>query len=215
MPKYIERIGGADLSSNPYYQNVKWIGNPANRYGTSYYQCTYWGYQRTQEIAEIRCTYLTGVGETRDICPKPMFKGSGFANAKDWYKNAIWDKTTKASEVRVGDIVCYGSSWGGGAGHVRIVERIEGNYMILSGANENYKGGVKFGIRVPITEGGGENASGLQGYIHNPFITFDEKPQEDSYKAKYEALRTEYDLYRQTVNSRVKEARKLLESVEG
>lgn len=212
MPKFIERIGGADLKTNPYYQDAKWIGNPSNRYGTSYYQCVYWAYQRTQEIAETRCTYLTGVGETRSLCPKPMFKGSGFANAKDWYRNAIWDKSV--NNPRVGDIVCYGSSWGGGAGHVRIVERIENNYMILSGANESFNGGVKFGIKVPITEGGGENASGLQGYIHNPFITIDEKPLEDSYKAKYEALRTEYDLYKQLVNKNVKQARELLESVE-
>lgn len=194
MPKFMERAGGADLLTNPYYNDVKWCCTRGYKLLGSAFQCTDWAFLRTQEIAECRCTYLWRQGEKADICTNPIFPNGGYPAAKYWYANSVWPKSV--DNPRVGDIVCYGSSWGAGHGHVRIIERIENNYMYLSGGNENYKGGAKFGIKAPITIGGGVNSVGLQGYIHNPFITNDNPVEEPDYKALYLETKTKLDQIR-------------------
>lgn len=191
MPKFSGRVGGGDLLTNPYYNDIKWCCTRGYKKLRTSFQCTDWVFLRSQEIAECRITYLWRQGEKADICTNPIFANGGYPEARCWYGNSVWPKSV--DNPRVGDIVCYGSSWGRGHGHVRIIERIEGNYMYLSGGNENYKGGAKFGIKVPITIGGGANATGLQGYIHNPFITIEKPTEEIDYKSLYFGLKAKYD----------------------
>lgn len=188
--KHTPRVGGADLNYNPYYNAPEWAcGKGCKQQGVNY-QCVQYLFQRVQEDCEKRVVYYTSRGESKSICEKPLFNRSGVGNGCEWYKDAKWSKTTNPSEVREGDIVCYGTGWGGGYGHVRYVEKIEGNYMYLSGGNETFNGGAKFNIKCIIAQGGGENATGLQGYIHNDLL---DQPKTKDYKSLYEEYKSKYE----------------------
>lgn len=198
--RHTPRIGGGDLKTNPYYNDPKWCWELGCKARGVNYQCTEFVFQRAQEDCEKRIVYFASGYETKDICPKPLFNQSGYHSAYLWYKDAIWPKTTKGSEARVGDIVTYGTGWGKGQGHVRYIERIEGNYMYLSGGNENYQGGGTFNIKQIIADGGGEDATGLQGYIHNALLDdnadlFINKDVEPDYKELYFALKKKVDAF--------------------
>lgn len=189
--KFVSRIGGADLNVNPYYNDNKWcLGRGVKAMGTNY-QCVAWAFQRTQEIAECHCVYDDNYGVSKNDCENPMFPYKRIPNGKEFYHDTLWSKSV--DNPREGDIVCYGSSWGGSYGHVRIIEKIDGNYMYLSGGNENFQGGAKFNIKAPITIGGGASATGLQGYIHNPFLVGFDNEKEIDYKELYEKTKVELD----------------------
>lgn len=183
MVDFVERKFIGNIPTNKYYNDQTMVGKTGGyQIKGGKLECVNYAMGRTCEIAERKCVYYKKLNETIADCDNPIFDG-GYENAKHWFANSKWPKTTNPNEVRCGDIVCYGSSWGNGYGHVRIVERIEGNYMFLSGGNEDGKGQIRFGIKCPISVGGGENATGLQGYIHNIHINV---PKEEiDYKALY------------------------------
>lgn len=192
MPKFTRRQGGADLKTNSYYNDPKYCG--IYPFATSFVQCALWAICRSGEIAEVPITAYNGISNRTDIL-KPIFKRNGYGNAKEWWGDTLWEKTTKADEVRPGDIVCYGSSWGGGYGHVRIVEKIDDNYFYCSGGNEDGKGSlnsIKYNIKIAKLNGG--SLTGLMGYIHNPFITTNEV-DEVNYKELYEKEKVQKEYY--------------------
>jgi|GEM_PF-6424579 len=51
--------------------------------------------------------------------------GNVFGNGRDWYNNqtalAAYTQVSAGSKAQKGDVACWGSSWGGGYGHVAIV----------------------------------------------------------------------------------------------
>lgn len=178
--KFTERVGFSDGLTNPYFNNKDYVGSTG---GYAYckengktYQCVNYVIGRQTEISEQKICYYG----SQTPCKKPLFNRKGYGNAKEWWDSCLWEKSL--DNVQLGDIVVYGSSWGGGFGHVRVVEKIQDNYMYLSGGNEDGKGSVKFNIKVPITKGGGSNAKGLMGYIHNPYLN------KVDYEAKYKEL---------------------------
>lgn len=183
MPEFTRRVGGADLKTNPYYNDPKYCG--IYPFATSYIDCVLWAICRSGEIAEQPITAYNGISNRSDIL-KPIFKRNGYGHAKYWWDDAIWEKTIKADEVKLGDIVCYGSSWGGGYGHVRIVEAIDDNFFYCSGANEDGKGSlnsIRYNIKIAKLNGG--SSTGLMGYIHNPFISSSQDISESEYKNLY------------------------------
>ena len=166
MPQFIRRKGANDLEINPYYNDPKYVGKGGYYKDNPSYYCVNW-IGRVCEISETRVTYFGDDEPPQNT----MFNRKGYGDACEWYTRTLWNKTTKANEVKVGDVVCYGTAWGNGYGHIRVVEGIYDDYLICSGANEDGKGSVRFDIRIDKNDGGGDNATGLMGYIHNPHIT--------------------------------------------
>ena len=198
MPKFTRRQGGADLKTNSYYNDPKYCG--IYPFATSYIDCVLWAICRSGEIAEVPVTAYTSsnISKRKDIM-KPIFTRNGYGHAKEWWNDTIWDKTIKADEVKLGDIVCYGSSWGGGYGHVRIVEKIDDNYFYCSGGNEDGKGllnSIKYNIRIAKQNGG--SSTGLMGYIHNPFITYE--VDKVDYRELYEKEKIENERLKNTLS---------------
>ena len=187
MPKFVRRIGGADLNTNPYYNDPKYVGNGGYFKGNKSYQCVNYAIGRTCEIAEERATYFG----TDTTPPKPMFNRKGYGNALSWIADTKWEHTTDYNEARLGDVIVYGASWGMGYGHVRIIEAIENDYFICSGGNEDGKGSCKFSISVP------KNQKGIIGFIHNPYIT-EEKTKD--YKKLYLEAQKKLDRIKEIIN---------------
>lgn len=161
--------GMSDASS--VYNNNYYVGSPNNWYNNntiSTYQCTYYAIARSGEIAgEPVTTYSSYPSEpTHRIFPSR----TGFGNAKDWYDQAAWDKSTDVSGVRVGDIVVYGASYpnSGGNGHVQIVEQISGSTIYVSQNSNSYGGSFLSSLDLNNLD------ASFIGFIHNPYI--DETP---------------------------------------
>lgn len=201
MPPFIERIGYRDFETNEYYNKLEFVGETGYYKGRQrFYQCVNLAAGRAAEIAEtFICYFKHGFVKKEDI-KYPMFNRYGYGTAINWWKDTLWPKTTKASEVRVGDIVVYGQGWGFNKetkqydGHVRVVERISDNILYLAGANEDGKGQIKYGIVQVKADGSGDKLTGLIGYIHNPYITREEKPKEEvDYKKLYIEAKTKLD----------------------
>lgn len=184
MPKFTRRVGGADLMTNPYYNDSKYCGVIPYTSNTIK-QCAWWCICRTGEIAEELVTYYNNIS-TKDQCRKPIFKRSGYGNAKEWWNDTLWEKTTRHDEARLGDIIVYGKGWGGGYGHVRIIEFIDENYFYCSGGNEDGKGTIKYNIKVARKNGNGD--TDLIGFIHNPFLDENNDPTESKEEVDYKTL---------------------------
>lgn len=196
MPKFVKRSGCLDLNSNKYFNEATYVGAGGYYKNNSSYECVNYAMGRTNELAEEKCTYYdrNGLSEKRSDCRIPFNKSrSGYGHAKEWWNDTAWEKTTDPNEAKLGDIIVYGSGWGNGYGHVRIIEAIEKDYFICSGGNEISNGVTvksKFDIKVKKTEGSGDALSGLVGYIHNPFL---DEEKEFDYKEAYFSVKKKYD----------------------
>ena len=78
MPKFTRRNGGADLTTNFYYNDPKYCG--IYPFATSFVQCALWAICRSGEIAEVPITAYNGISNRTDIL-KPIFKRNGYGNA--------------------------------------------------------------------------------------------------------------------------------------
>ena len=58
----------------------------------------------------------------------------------------------------------YGTNYGGGYGHVRVVEKVEGGKIFYAAANESRRMAFAW-INAPTV-----TANGFLGYIYNPFV---------------------------------------------
>ena len=197
MPKFVKRSGCLDLNSNKYFNEATYVGAGGYYKNNSSYECVNYAMGRTCELAEEKCTYYdrNGLHEKRSDCRIPFNRSrSGYGHAKEWWNDTAWEKTTDPSKAKLGDIIVYGSGWGNGYGHVRIIEAIEKDYFICSGGNEISNGVTvksKFDIKVKKTQGSGDALTGLVGYIHNPFLTDLSDVSESEYKKMYEQEKAE------------------------
>lgn len=214
MPEFVRRVGFADKYTNPYYNEPQYVGKTGGVISCGGdYECVNFCIGRSCELAETEICYWSWAKHKDEIL-YPIFNRSGYGNAIEFvYTN--WDKTTKGAEVRLGDILIYGTSWGYGEGHVRVVEAIDNDYLILSGGNEDGKGEVKFDIRQKIVDTN-PNGTGLLYYVHNPYLTFNQSQvseEENEYKKLYEDLRKEHNAYvdevKQVKNNIIKELERI------
>ena len=203
MPKFTRRNGGADLTTNFYYNDPKYCGiYPIS--SVSIIQCALYAICRTGEIAETPVTAYNNISNRSSIL-KPIFTRNGYGDAIEWWNDTLWEKTTNHKEAKLGDIIVYGSGWGGWNatknryyGHVRIIEAMDDNYFYCSGGNES-NGKCAFNIKVARKNGSGNSLSGLVGYIHNPFITTNEVDEVD-YKELYEKEKIENERLKNTLS---------------
>ena len=175
MPEFTRRAGSADFNTNPYYNDPKYCGIYPFK-SMKVIQCALYAICRTGEIAETPVTAYKNISKRADIL-KPIFTRNGYGDAIEWWNDTLWEKTTSHKEAKLGDIIVYGSGWGGWNtaanryyGHVRVIEAMDDNYFYCSGGNES-NGKCAFNIKVPRKDGSGDKLSGLVGFIHNPFIT--------------------------------------------
>ena len=105
--------------------------------------------------------------------------------------------------------MCYGCSWGGGYGHVRIIEAIDDNYFYCSGGNEDGNGLIKYNIKISKQNGG--SANGLMGYIHNPFLTELEPPTSNKDIEWYKIMYQEEKAKNEQLNAILKQINELSE----
>ena len=206
MPQFTRRVGGADLKSNIYYNEPIYCGKYPFA-TTKLIQCALWAICRTGEISEQPITAYNGISNRTDIL-KPIFSRNGYGNAKEWWNDTLWEKTTKADEVKLGDIVCYGSAWGGGYGHVRIIEAIDDNYFYCSGGNEDGNGLIKYNIKIAKQNGG--SANGLMGYIHNPFLSDLNHPTSDKDIEWYKIMYQEEKAKNEQLEATIKQIKDIL-----
>lgn len=191
MPKFVKRTILGNIPTNDFYNKSIYCGKYP--YNSGYKrQCSLYAICRTAEISEEPITAYKDISSRNNI-RKPIFTRNGYGDAIEWWGDTLWEKTTKHSEARLGDIIVYGNGWGNGCGHVRIIEDMDDNYFYCSGGNEDNKGTYKFNIKVARQDGSGDTLNGLVGYIHNPFIT-DSKLDTD-YKSLYEKEKAEKEYY--------------------
>ena len=119
-------------NENGIYNNPYWYDNTYNAGAQDYTwmaNCTTYAYGRSVEIAGGQIDRNT------------IF-GSGFPDAKNWYNNALWTKSASKSDIREGDILCWGPGGGvGNFGHVAVVEKIDGDGKIwISQSHYNSQG---------------------------------------------------------------------------
>ena len=109
-----------DYQYNRGAQNYLWLPN-----------CTTYAYGRSVQIA--------GGQIDRDT----IMNGT-MPNAANWYDAAVWEKSTNYNDIRLGDIVVWGSGGGvGSAGHVAVVEAIDSEYVYTSNSHYNFNGQTK------------------------------------------------------------------------
>lgn len=162
----IPRINGynpTDMLTDPFYNEAKYVGRGGFYKGNANYQCVNYAIGRSCEIAGKPVCYYSGIS-TKTQIEKPMMNRSGYGNAVNWMADTLWQKGTTP---KVGAIMVYGKTYGGGYGHVRVVEKIEGNKIFYSAANESRRLAFKW-IDMPTI-----SQSGFLGYIYNPFAETD------------------------------------------
>lgn len=162
----IPRINGynpTDMLTDPYFNEAIYVGRGGFYKGNGNYQCVNYAIGRSCEIAQKPICYFSGI-TTKSQIEKPMMNRSGYGNAINWWNDTLWQK---GSEPRLGAVMVYGSSYGGGYGHVRVVEQIENGRIFYSGANESRRLAFKW-IDMPTV-----SQSGFLGYIYNPFTETD------------------------------------------
>ena len=119
---FTPRTNEAGIWQNPYWYNVSY--NPGAQDYIWLPNCTTMAYGRAVEISGGQVDYNT------------IF-GGGFSNAANWYANAVWSKTPGLSDVKLGDIICFGAGGGiGSAGHVATVEGIESDKLWISQSHD-------------------------------------------------------------------------------
>lgn len=151
------------MYTSEFYNEPKYCGKTGyfnGRYKNGY-QCVNYAVSRSCEIACKPVCYYSGTS-TKDDIEKPMFKRYGYGNAVEWLNDTLWEKGT---EPKVGAIMVYGKAYGGGYGHVRVVEAIENGKIVYSGANESNLMAFKT-LDIPSI-----SSTGFMGYIYNPYVT--------------------------------------------
>ena len=185
MPKFVRRTILGNIPDSPYYNEREFVGSGGYYKGReSEFECVNGGMARGCELAEEPLTWFKASDDKpKTECRNPMFKRVGYGNAIEWWNETNYDKTTNHNEARLGDWILYGKGWGWNdeyqayLGHVRIIEAIEDDFFICSGANET--GGYRFDIKVPRENGSGDELNGLIGYIHNPYLSEEEETDFD------------------------------------
>lgn len=170
------------MYQDDYYNKAKYCGKTGyfnGRYKNGY-QCVNYAVSRSCELAGKPVCYYSGIS-TKDQIEKPMFNRSGYGNAVTWLADTLWETGT---EPKLGAIMVYGSSYGSGYGHVRVVEAINGNTITYSGANESKLMAFKNLVKPTISK------TGFLGYIYNPYVdTFNvETVERDESKNQVEVL---------------------------
>lgn len=170
------------MYTDDYYNKAKYCGKTGyfnGRYKNGY-QCVNYAVSRSCELAGKPVCYYSGIS-TKDQIEKPMFNRSGYGNAVTWLTDTLWETGT---EPKLGAIMVYGSSYGSGYGHVRVVEAINGNTITYSGANESKLMAFKNLVKPTISK------TGFLGYIYNPYVdTFNvETVERDETKNQVEVL---------------------------
>lgn len=149
-----------NISTDPYFNEARYVGKGGYYRGNSSYQCVNYAIGRTCEISGKAVCYYSGIS-TKSQIEKPMMNRSGYGNAINWWNDTLWQK---GSEPRLGAVMVYGKNYGGGYGHVRVVEKIDGDKIYYSGANESNRMAFAWINKPSITSGG------FLGYIYNPFV---------------------------------------------
>ena len=150
-----------NMLTDDFYNEAVFVGKGGYYKGNTNYQCVNFAVAETCRLANRAVCYYNGVSKKEDI-EKPMFNRNGYGNAISWWSETLWEK---GSEPRLGSVMVYGSAYGNGNGHVRVVEKIDGNKLFISGGNESGKMAFKW-IDIPqIT------ATGFLGYIYNPYVS--------------------------------------------
>lgn len=116
------RTNESGIWQNPYWYDRSY--NPGAYAGIWLPNCTTMAYGRAVELSGGQVDYYT------------IF-GGGFSNAVNWYANTVWNKSPGLTDVRLGDIICFGP--GGGIysyGHVATVEGIESDRLWISQSHD-------------------------------------------------------------------------------
>lgn len=153
------------MYTSPFYNEGRYVGKTGyfnGRYKNGY-QCVNYAVARSCELSNGAVCYYDSLGAkpSETVNQKPLFKRSGYGNACTWLDDTLWEKGTIP---KVGAIMVYGADWGGGYGHVRIVEAIGNGVLTISGANESNDMAFKQ-IAIPSI-----SKKGFMGYIYNPNI---------------------------------------------
>lgn len=168
IPRVAENVP-SDMRTDPFYNAARYVGKGGYYKGNTNYQCVNYAIGRTCEISGKAVCYYSGISTKAQI-EKPMMNRGGYGNAVNWWTDTLWEKGT---EAKVGAVMVYGKNWGGGYGHVRIVEKVDGDRIFYSAGNE-YRSMAFNWIDKPKI-----SANGFLGYIYNPFVDTD---------AAYEAI---------------------------
>lgn len=151
------------MYTSEYYNLAKYCGKTGyfnGRYKNGY-QCVNYAVARACEIAQKAVCYYSGIS-TKDQIEKPMFNRYGYGNAVEWLNTTLWEH---GDTPKIGAIMVYGKAYGGGYGHVRVVEDIVDGKIVYSGANESNDIAFKT-ISIPTV-----STTGFLGYIYNPYVT--------------------------------------------
>ena len=149
-----------DMLKDPFYNEAKYVGKGGYYKGNGNYQCVNYAIGRSCEIAGKAVCYYSGISTKAQI-EKPMMNRSGYGNACSWMSDTLWQKGTVP---KVGAVMVYGAGYGGGYGHVRVVEQIEDGRIFYSAANESRRLAFKWIDAPKVTQ------NGFLGYIYNPYV---------------------------------------------
>lgn len=185
------------MLTDTFFNEAKYVGKGGYYKGNANYQCVNYAIGRSCEIAGKPVCYYSGISTKAQI-DKPMMNRSGYGNAVNWWNDTLW---SKGSDPRLGAIMVYGKNYGGGYGHVRIVEKIEDGRIFYSGGNESRRMAFNW-IDIPKV-----SANNFLGYIYNPYA-------ETEYEAIIGDLRAEMEKYKQLVAEQDKALQKAQNKIE-
>ena len=119
---FTPRTNETGIWQNPYWYDRSY--NPGAYAGIWLPNCTTMAYGRAVEISGGQVGYST------------IF-GGGFRNAAQWYSEAVWSKSPGVSDLKLGDIICFGQGGGIGLeGHVATIEGIESGRIWISQSHD-------------------------------------------------------------------------------
>lgn len=183
MAKFTPRTSKAGMSnSDSVYNNRHYVGgettNPnSNLYNyndPTTYQCTYYALGRSGEIAGEPVQSFA-IAPNPNIKHKIFKKATGFDDANKWITGTNWETSEDKFKPKLGAIVCYNKYPNdGGAGHVQIIEKIEGNTIYVSQNQTAYSDNFLTAINVNDLTTIGSKV--FQGYIYNPYIEDEPTP---------------------------------------
>lgn len=150
------------MATSPFYNDRRFVGGGKYK-NNSNFQCVSYAIGRQCELSNKPVTWYRGYTTPEEV-GNVMFNRSGYGDACNWIRDTLWEHGTKP---RLGAVMVYGTKWGGGLGHVRVVEKIEGDRIFYSAANESQQMAFKW-INKPAI-----SANGFLGYIYNPYIEED------------------------------------------
>lgn len=139
----------APASSNVFFQGKPYTGSSSSKG-----QCTWYAMGRSSELLGAQANNWSGYPSIDN----PMLTRTGYPNAKEWIKYANWKTGTTP---KLGAIAV----WNGTAGHVAVVEKIDGDDIYISDYNKIASKTFWYGkIDVNTYNGKGN----FLGYIYNP-----------------------------------------------